>query len=426
MFKLKSVPYFLSFFVLLHAGFVHTCSMYKVTKYGKTVVGCNEDAWRTSPRIWFETAGSNTKYGAAFTGSRFDGSNGFAPQSGMNEAGLSFSRLASFTPKRKTDGKKTPILNQTKFLKQILHSCRTVEEVQRYVRQFDRSTFMEDVLIYIEKSGKYLIVEPYSTQIGSENTYVLSNFCPSITTRKSALKLERYRKGVEFLKSRQDTTLAFYQAVSDSMHVCRPKIGDGTLLTSIWELEEGKIHLYFYHDYSLHKSFRLKDELQKGDHLLSIDDLFPKNAEFEKLGTYKTTKNTLWIMLSMIFFSCTLFCSAVYFCISFLFKNQKYKYLKLLLSLSGFLVSYYVFILCTHQNIFYFPAPYEDKFNKVVSMSAFVPNLLALLILPFTYLNFYVFKSKSWSMITRNLFLVNNVVYVILLCFFVYWHLFWL
>jgi hypothetical protein len=63
--------------------------MYKVTKYGKTVVGCNEDAWRTSPRIWFETAGSNTKYGAAFTGSRFDGSNGFAPQSGMNPDFLS-------------------------------------------------------------------------------------------------------------------------------------------------------------------------------------------------------------------------------------------------------------------------------------------------------------------------------------------------
>ena len=423
MLKLTFVRYSLSFLVLFNVGLSHTCSMYKVTKYGKTFVGCNEDAWRTSPRIWFEIAGKNAIYGAAFTGSRFDGSNGYAPQSGMNEAGLSFSRLASFTPARKTDGKKSPILNQTNFLKQILHSCRTVEEVQRYVRQFDRSTFLEDVLIYIDKSGKYLIVEPFTTQIGFENTYVLSNFCPSITTQKSALKLDRYRKGVAFLKLKQDTTLAFYRTVSDSMHVCRPKIGDGTLLTSIWNLNDEKIHLYFYHDYEHSVTFHLKDELKKGNHLLSIDDLFPKNVEFEKLGTYKTTKNTLWIMLSMIFFSGTLFCSAIYFLMSFIRKKDQFNYLKMLLSLLGFALSYYVFILCTHQNIFYFPAPYEDRFSQLVSLAAYVPNILALSVLPLLSFNYLILKGRYWTLITQNLFLLNMVIYVILLCFFFYWRL---
>ena len=422
----KIVPYFLAFFVLFNTERAHTCSMYKVTKNGKTFVGCNEDAWRTSPRIWFETAGKSAVYGAAFTGSRFDGSNGYAPQSGMNEAGLSFSRLASYTPRRGTKGKKPPILNQTNFLKHVLHSCRTVEEVQRYVCQFDRSTFMEDVLIYIDKSGKYLIVEPYSTQIGYENTYVLSNFCPSITSQKEALKLNRYRKGIELLNSKLDTTLVFLRSLSDSMHVCRPKIGDGTLLTSIWELKEGNIHLYFYHDYTHHISFRLKDELKKGDHLLSIDDLFPKNAEFEKLGTYKTTKNTLWLMITMMTFSFILFCSACYFFISFLFTKEARNYVKLLLSSSGFLVCYYGYVLCTHQSIFYFQAPHEDRFSVIVSLSAYVPNILGLIILPFIYWNLLIIKTKSWSFITRNLFLLNNVIYVILLCLFSYWRLFWL
>lgn len=426
MLKLQFFQYFLSFLVLFNVGLGHTCSMYKVTKYGKTVVGCNEDAWRTSPKIWFEKARGNVKYGAAFTGSRFDGANGYAPQSGMNEAGLSFSRLASFTPTRKIDGSKTPILNQTNFLKQILHSCRSVEEVQRYVCQFDRSTFLEDVLIYIDKSGKYLIVEPFSTQIGFENTYVLSNFCPSITTQKSALKLDRYRKGIELLKTKLDTTLVFYRALSDSMHVCRPKIGDGTILTSIWELKEGNIHLYFYHDYNYGVTFHLKDELIKGDHLLSIETLFPKNTEFEKLGTYKTPKNTLWIMLTLMAFSSVLSCSAVYFLISFTRKKNQYNYVKVLLSILGFLLSFYVTILCTHQSIFYFQAPYEDRFSAIVSLLAFVPNIFGLLILPFIYWNYLVFKAKSWSFITRILFLLNNVIYVFLLGFFFYWRLFWI
>ena len=402
-----------------------SCSMYKLTLHGSTFVGCNEDAWRTTPRLWFESKNAQRKFGAAFTGSRFDGSNGFAPQSGMNEAGLSFSRLASYTPARKSDGKHPPILNQTNFLKHILHTCRTVEEVQRYVCQFDRSTFIEDVLIYIDKSGKYLVVEPYTTKIGYENTYVLSNFCPSITSPKDAMKLNRYRKGVELLKLKQDTTLTFLQSISDSMHVCRPKIGDGTLLTSIWNLNDGKIHLYFYHDYRQNKTFDLTKELQKGDHLLSIEHLFTKNAEFEKLSTYKTTKNTLWIMWTMMALSSVLFCSECYFFISFILKKQARNYVKLLLSISGFLLSYYGFILCTHQSIFYFQAPYEDRFSAIVSLSAFVPNILGLIILPFIYWNLIVIKSKSWTFITRNLFLLNNVIYVFLLCFFLYWRLFW-
>jgi hypothetical protein len=143
----------------------------------------------------------------------------------------------------------------------------------------------------------------------------LSNFCPSITSQKEALKLNRYRKGVELLSSKQDTSLEFLSSLSDSMHVCRPKIGDGTLLTSIWNLNDGKIHLYFYHDYRQNKTFDLRQELQKGDHLLSVEHLFTKNAEFEKLGTYKTPKNTLWVMLTMMAFSFVLSCSAVYFLI---------------------------------------------------------------------------------------------------------------
>ena len=130
-------------------------------------------------------------------------------------------------------------------------------------------------------------------------------------------------------------------------------------------------------------------------------------------------------MITMMAFSIVLCCSACYFFISFILKKQARNYVKLLLSISGFLLSYYGFILCTHQSIFYFQAPYEDRFSTIVSLSAFVPNILALIILPFIYWNYLVMKSKSWTFITRNLFLVNNVIYVFLICLFLYWRLFW-
>ena len=85
------------------------------------------------------------------------------------------------------------------------------------------------------------------------------------------------------------------------MHVCRNKIGDGTLLTSIWNLRDKTISLYFYHNYDSVIQFNLKNELRKGEHSYSIDKLFPANEEFEKLKTYYTAKNNIIVALSLIF-----------------------------------------------------------------------------------------------------------------------------
>jgi hypothetical protein len=220
------------------------CSGYKVTVGANTVVGCNEDAWRLTPHIWFETAQENKRYGAAFTGSRQDGSM-YAPQAGMNEVGLAFERLASYHPVQEKFSNRLPIRHPTLCLKDILHQCKTVEEVREYILRYDHSFFLEDVFMYVDQSGKYLIVEPYTLTMGNEPSYVISNFCPSINSFEQATEQERYRHGIDFLKNKTDSTLAFFTALSNTMHVCREKIGDGTLLSSIWNLSKGTVHLYF-------------------------------------------------------------------------------------------------------------------------------------------------------------------------------------
>ena len=55
------------------------------------------------------------------------------------------------------------------------------------------------------------------------------------------------------------------------MHVCRQKHGDGTLLTSILDLNAGITYLNFYHDYDKQIKFVLKDELAKGCLLYTSD-----------------------------------------------------------------------------------------------------------------------------------------------------------
>ena len=399
------------------------CSGYKITLGNKTILGSNEDAWRVTPHIWFEKDKGNGQYGAAFTGSRYDGENGYAPQSGMNEMGLAFERLASYHPMQENFVNRKTIFNPTKYLKDILHTCKTVEEVKDYISKYDHSYFIEDIFIYLDNSGKYLIVEPYTLTIGNEPTYVISNFCPSITPEQNANKFDRYRNGVAFLKNGIDTTLEFCTALSDTMHVCRNKIGDGTLLSSIWDLNNGTVNLYFYHDFKTTVQFNLSEELKKGNHIIAIETLFPHNPEFEKLRNFRTPKESnligVFIVASAGFFLLT----SIFFLIQYFRRkeNLRYSYIQLLLFPIGLILFYYMCVLSGSVNVFYFPAPCKDPSNVFVSLTSYIPFLLLLLILPFSLVNYRLLKGNSWSILAKGLFTVNSLIYIILIRLFAYW-----
>lgn len=404
---------------------VDACSMYKITAHGKTIIGCNEDAWRLTPHIWFETATQASPYGAAFTGSRFDGANGYAPQSGMNERGLTFSRLASYTPE---DGKpftgRQAITNPTLYLRDIMHHCRTIDEVQAYISKYDHSFFLQDVFIYIDSTGKYLVVEPYTMTVDNNANYVLSNFCPSVTPQDKARKLERYANGVDFINSKPiDTSLAYSTALSDAMHVCRKKIGDGTLLTSIWKPQNGTVNLYFYHNYDTTVQFNIKDELAKGDHILAINMLFPVNKEFGQLRDFQTPQNNKWILFFMMGAALLFLFSAVYYGVAYLRRRSvgQYNYIMLLLVFLGIALPYYLYILATEISIFYFSAPYQDPQNALVTTASYLPYLLLVLMIPFAITNFRLFRSHTWGGFSKLLLTMNNLVFVGLIGLWWYW-----
>lgn len=425
---MKCLKVLFSLFFVFSISLSNACSMYKITKNVKTFVGCNHDTWLTTPQIWFEIGTKNAPYGTVFTGSRFDGKNGYAPQSGMNEHGLVFSRLTSYHPKIENSimDSKTKITNPTFYLKDILHNCKTIADVKAYIEKYDQSYFMEDVFIYIDKSGDYIVVEPYKIIEGNDPTYVLSNFCPSITSEDDARRLVRYKKGVDFLKDNYEADLEFCRNVSDTMSVCREKIGDGTLITSIFDSTNGTVNIYFYHDYNHTVQYNLKDELTKGNHILKIDSLFPKNEEFEQLIQFKTPKNSNAIRILLALSGLFFFASSFYFLINYFRtrKLQKHNLVKLFLIVIGPLLLYYMFILTTNTSIFYFPAPYYDYHNLAITLASYLPYLLVIAIIPLLLINYKIIKEKSWKTFSLLTFSINNVLYLILIGFFIYWQMF--
>ena len=407
----------------------HACSMYKVTSNGKTMVGCNEDAWRTTPHIWFEPANADRPIGATFTGSRVIGPNLYAPQSGMNEKGLAYSRLASYHPVS-MDELPADILTIERpdhFLKDVLHHCSTVEKVQAYVSRYDRSLYIDDVFIYVDRSGKYLVVEPYKAYIDSNDAYVLANFCPSITSENAARMQDRYRNGREFVAQHGiEASLAYCRQMSDTMHVCRSKVGDGTLLTSIWDTDEQKVHLYFYHNYENKVTFDLPSELAKGDHTFAMQDLFPPSEEFTHLEQYVTPFNTPSIRIGLAIAGVLIALLSCLLAFLLFFRNKDSKQPKSLWIwiVLGLAFSYYAFILATNIGIYYFPSPYDTPMSTLVSTFSYYPFGLILLFPFLVFIHFKWIKNLLIPSSTKWITGFLNGFYLLMLLSFFYWGLF--
>ncbi|MDG1334147.1 MAG: hypothetical protein P8P74_17575 [Crocinitomicaceae bacterium] len=413
---------------ILFLGFAYrsdACSMYKVSVDGTTIIGNNEDAWRTTPHLWVEN-GQNGSYGCAFTGSREIGQNKFAAQSGMNVHGLTFSRLTSYHPTLDSTGRSSlkSIENPDQFLMDVMHACKNIDEVFAMLDQYDRSCFIEDVFVYVEPSGRYLVVEPYELISGSDPSYVQANFCPSITSENDRRKLERYRKGYDFLDKRIDTSWEFCTNVSKEMHVCRDKIGDGTLLTTIWNTTDLQFKLFFYHDFDTGISFDLMEELAKGDHQIELKSIFPENEEFAHLERYITPFNTTWLRVTLAELGGFFCISSFIFMIGLFTAKSKKRHVSslALLFILLFISFCYMFVLTTTIGVFYLPAPYVGQ-TTTITVGGYFPYVILFLILIIGYMFWKKAAFNNWNFLSKGLLFMNAVGLVGVIIGFFYWRL---
>ncbi len=262
-------------FLLTLAIIIYTdcfgCSMIKITKNGITIVGNNEDQSNPNTRIWFET-GKGGNYGVVYVG--FDN---LSPQGGMNEAGLVYD---GFTQSNRavidTVGKLK--ISPLDLQKKIMRECATVDEVKLMISKYNIGFWSAAVLRYIDKTGKYLYVDGDSLIIGNNNYFIQTNVRPYENK-----KCWRTEKATRILKGSYDASLNFVKMVMDSVHQ-ETKWG-GTLYTTIYDLNNGKIYLYHFYDYKTEVVFDLKEELKKGDRVLNIPELLPNNTTGNKYFT---------------------------------------------------------------------------------------------------------------------------------------------
>lgn len=426
---IKALLLLLILFLLNNYAF--PCSAYKITHNGKTMVGNNEDSWRLTSQIWFEPRTSGN-YAVAHVGY----SDKTHSEGGVNEYGLAWDGFTAATRLIKDQSHKKKMFDYS-MPDLLIRTCKTVDEVYSRLKEYNLSLlngnmiFHGGMLFFADKSGKYLIAEADTLIMGNDPNFVLANFCVSQTKDLSTIKIPRYTKGVTFLRNKVTSTdLDFCRRLSDTMHVCREKIGDGTLYTSIYDLEAGMLHLYFYHDYKHVVSFNLEEEFKKGNHKLNMASLFPPNKEYQKLENYHTPQNNSVLNTSLLICLALFLLSSLFLLVSFVRGRKKtaekikgLSSMKLLLFSTNLISAYYLIALEKNQFLFYFTEPYKNMPFNAMRLTAFVP---ALLILVFVYLSFTlvkVFRKYDVKLFPKYLFTLNTILILFVLVLCSYWGL---
>jgi hypothetical protein len=395
------------------------CSMGKVTYNGRTYVGNNEDSWHTDPRIWFEPAESG-KLGACYVG--------YAdkwPQGGMNTAGLVYDAFTMYDSHVEANGK--PVAESLpKFLREIMQTCKTVDDVHAYAIQFDRKNFDRAMMLFVDSTGKYLVMEADTMVIGTDDQFILANFSFARTQDPATVELGRYKRGRAFLQNNAPGGIDFCRALMDTMSECRARKGDGTLYTSLYDIQRKEIYLCFYHDYTKMQALSLTHELAKGEHYIEMASLFPYNSEFEELKAYITPTNTISLLPFMFRVVVVLIVIAGIQAAQWfrqLHLAPKYlQYYRISLAIINALLGIYIWVIMNEPGVFYFPVPYYEAGRGWVNMLSYMPIVL---LITMAASGWFVLKGKVPLTNMGRFGYIFNLAVWLLVCFgFGYWGLF--
>jgi hypothetical protein len=270
------------------------CSMYKITKNGRTFVGNNEDFLSPNNQFWFEVAGDK-KFGVMYMGLL----NNFA-QGAINEAGLVFDAFANpELPITNTVGKTK--ISIGKAIRNIMQSMSTVEEVKEYLETINLSSLSSSMIVFVDKSGTYLIVEGDLLISGEESEKSFSNFYYSQIKSVEDVDIPRFQEGQKFLNTTNGKATLDY--CSDAMKSMKNVSSDlfSTQFSTVYDLTSLKIRVYLYHDFTEYVELDLIEELKKGSHKTMMVDLFPKESIGSKFYyKYNDIKNPVLFLQEQI------------------------------------------------------------------------------------------------------------------------------
>ena len=264
---------------------VHACTNFKIGNDQTLYFGNSEDhAFRQisdtfitfvpSGQTWYD--GSILEYGAVVVGYA-NGSGNSWVQGGMNEKGLAFDSTSVPHTEPNLHDERPPSLVPEIF------SCETISEVIEYKQT--HGVYQQEGSVqsfYVDKSGESVVFN-----IGEDGEFnffrdngsfqLATNFYVDDPSRGNpgSNAIRRYDAAEQVLDSivkNDDISIESITHVLDAVHFEGPAVN--TLYSNIFDVTNGDIYLYFFHQFEEVVKLNLEEELAKGRHAYRISDLF--------------------------------------------------------------------------------------------------------------------------------------------------------
>jgi hypothetical protein len=245
-------------------------------KEDKILTGRNAD-WNNIDVRMLVIPPSEAKYGRIYLGA--EGSGGFINTTGMNDQGLWYGSTSLY------DGAALPTRNDIKnyynkptwpyeLIEKVMEECTTVDEAIIIFSTYFEPYWTGHYLI-VDKDGNSVIIEFGEKDvvfIPKKNIYqVMTNFPNADTLNARWYNCYRYKTAESMLANSDEISTDLFRTICDAVH---QEGSSPTSLSTVYDLNNGNLFVYYFHNYEEVLVFNLNEELTKGENYYKIPEYF--------------------------------------------------------------------------------------------------------------------------------------------------------
>ncbi len=258
-----------------------SCTIFAAA-YGNTVLyGNNEDYRDPNTYYWVRPPGDGT-YGGVYLGfdDRF-------PQGGINEKGLAFD-FNALPEAPLNPHPELPDGGGGELIIRMSQTCATVEEAIAGAEEYSWGTSLRWQALLADATGDAVVISAgpdgelaFTRKPPGDGYLVSTNF--NRANPENAFNdgpCWRYEKAVDMLKGideEKDLCVADFRSILDAVHIEGPVWN--TLYSNVFDLKNGVIYLYHWHQFDEVAVLEVAEEIAKGTSPTRIKDLFSRETE---------------------------------------------------------------------------------------------------------------------------------------------------
>ncbi len=258
---------------------VTACTGFTASDDDTILVGCNFDWSRDFNAYINFLPAEDGKFGRVVYDIYwpwFGDPEGYLPSQGMNDQGLFYDTYLTpyLLPINSND---KPVFTSDDpdyhkygwmgILPYCLAECSLVTEVLEIIDQYNLKDWTEGQAFFVDKNGDSVIIEGDDIVYREGNFQVITNFIQS-HPELGGYPCSRYSTAVSMLENMTELTVDYFTSICDAAHL------KTSVFSNVYDLNQGKIYMYYSYNFDKVIEFDLNQELNKGKSSTHLGSLF--------------------------------------------------------------------------------------------------------------------------------------------------------